>query len=312
MIESIRKNAASLILAGAILTLAVAVVIGAVVLATPQAVQAPEMSALAANDSRTYGAGDPLLWIPRGKVPGITGVNKFGDATNVDSGVDTDIWDGANATDDIDIWIAPTVARQHVITSTSASDDGNPVGVGARTMTIYGLTDWDTAEVTETLILEGAFSVTTTNSYVIIHRMQVDTKGATSVNVGVISARALTDDTLTAQINVGKGRTQMAIYGVPSTQTFYMTHYTMSYNKSAGTAGAIDMSLLVNPEPDSELLNFVTRHTQALHSTGTTQIDQLFLPYFPIPGPAIIKMQGNGSANDLDVSADFNGYLIDN
>jgi len=65
---------------------------------------------------------DPLLEIPRGNILGVTSVNKYGRSTNVDNGVDTDVWDRANAVDDQDIWVAPTTERIHQIVSSSASD----------------------------------------------------------------------------------------------------------------------------------------------------------------------------------------------
>lgn len=74
---------------------------------------------------------DFMLEVAAGNVPGNKSVNKFGRSTNVDNDVATDIWDRANATHDQDIWIAPTQARIHNIASTSANDDGDPVGVGA-------------------------------------------------------------------------------------------------------------------------------------------------------------------------------------
>ena len=88
-----------------------------------------------------------MLAIAQGVMPNALAVNKFGRATNVDSGVATDIHDGAHATEDLDIWVAPTQARIHNIKSSSASDDGSPVGVGARTLRIYGLTAWDTQQL---------------------------------------------------------------------------------------------------------------------------------------------------------------------
>lgn len=256
-------------------------------------------------------SGD-ILGLSRGLISGVSHVNKFGRSTNVDSGVATDIWDGADPTLDQDIWVAPTAARVHQIVSDSASDDGSPGGIGARTLRVFGLTGWGTAEVTEDITLNGTTNVATSNSYVIIHRLEVLTKGATNVNVGTITATADTDGTITAQMQPGKGVTQMAIYGIPSVQTAFMTNYYASFAKSAGAAGAVDISLLFNPEPDSELTNFVVKHTQSIQSTGTSHFRHVFNPFNVFPGPAILKIQGDGSANDLTVDAGFDLILCTN
>jgi hypothetical protein len=190
---------------------------------------------------------DPRLWgleelmqchLVDGHISGYRTVNKFGRANNVDA-APTDIWDMANTVQDEALWVAPTQARIHDIVSTDAGDDGDPAGVGARTLRVFGLTDWDTAEVSEDIVLNGTTNVPTVNAYVIIHRMMVLTKGATSVNVGNITATAQTDGTVTAEIYAGQGQTQMAIYGIPSTQAAYMTAYWASLNK--GTEGAADI-----------------------------------------------------------------------
>jgi hypothetical protein len=251
------------------------------------------------------------LEVAKGNIPGHAGVNKFGRSTNLDDGIDTDIWDGANATDDIDIWVAPTQARVHNIASSSASDDGDPAGVGARTIEIFGLTDWDTAEVSEVITLNGVGNVATTAAYVIIHRMRVKTKGATDVNVGAITATAVTDGTITAQINAGKGQTQMAILGFPSTQTFYMEQMYAYFNRAGGGTRLVDVSLLFNPEPDVELLNFLTKHTLDLES-GASGVNHNFIPPKSFQGPGILKIQGNGSAADIDMSGGFDGILVTN
>lgn len=235
-------------------------------------------------------------------------INKFGRSTNVDSGIDTDIWDGANATLDQDIWVAPTQARVHNIVSADAGDDGSPAGVGARTIRVYGLTAWDSPEVSEDITMNGVGAVATTNSYVIIHRMKVLTKGATSSNVGIIKATAVTDNTITAQINAGNGQTLMAIYGIPSGYTFYMTEVYASILKT-GATGLADCTLFFNPEPDAELTNFLVKHTFGAVSTGTSNVPKKFRPYKAFPGPGILKVQANGSAANLDVSAGFDGIL---
>jgi hypothetical protein len=253
------------------------------------------------------------LEVARGNVPGMSSVNKFGRNIEIDSGVTADIWDGGHtlASGGVSlIWVAPTVARIHEIVSSSANDTSG--GVGARTIRIYGLTSWDTKEVSEDITLNGAGIVATTNAYVIIHRMEVLTKGATNVNVGIIKATAQTDNTITAQIQVGNGQTEMAIFGIPSTQTAYVYNYYAEVNKAGGAAGVVDNCLVVNPEPNAELTNFIIKHRFGLQTVGTSSYSHPFNPPKKIEGPAIIKSTVVSGTNDMDVSAGFDLILADN
>jgi hypothetical protein len=264
---------------------------------------------------------EPLLSIARNLVTGMFSVNKFGRNIEIDSGVTADIWDGGHrigAGGVSLIWVAPTQTRIHAIVSTSDedSDTGGIVaqGDGARTIRVFGLTDWDTNEVSEDIIMDGTNAVNTSNSYVIIHRILVLTKGddALGPNVGVITATAATDGTVTAQIRVSQGQTQMAIYGVPSTQKAYIGRIYANVNKSGGAAGLLDVSLLSNPEPDNELTNFLTKHTFGLQTVGTSAFT---IPYYTpkvIEGPTIIKIQTSSNTNDMDVSAGFDLVLVNN
>jgi len=251
--------------------------------------------------------------VAQGNIPGSYAVNKFGRNIEIDSGVTADIWDGgytlASGGTSL-IWVVPTQARIHDIVSSSASDDGSPAGVGARTLRVYGLTSWDTAEVSEDIILNGTTNVPTVNSYVIIHRAEVLTKGATNVNVGTITATAQTDNTITAKIEIGKGQTLMAIYGIPSTQKLYLSKIHASVLGKA--TGSADIALLANPEPNAELLNFVFKHTFGIVASGGNPSVQLFSPPKRIDGPAIIKIQAVAAANDTDISAGFDGILVSN
>ena len=252
-----------------------------------------------------------------GAISGRFAINKFGRNTEIDATVVADIWNGGHTTGALPagtslIWVAPTAAAKHNIASTSTSDDGNPAGVGARTIRIYGLPDWNTAEISEDITMNGTTNVETANSYVIIHRMKVLTKGATSSNVGTITAtaKAPSTTTVTARIEVGKGQTEMAIYGFPSTQKFYLYALYAFANKAGGAAALADVNLLFNPEPDAELTNFLSKHPFGLQTVGTSGLSIHFTVPEEFEGPGIFKVQGFSGTNDMDISAGFDGILV--
>lgn len=254
---------------------------------------------------------DPTLSIARGLFAGLHGVNKFGRATECDNGVATDIWDRANPADAQPIWLAPTKARIHAIVSSSTSDDGSPVGVGARTIRLWGLQTWSSVESFEDITLDGTTAVNTTNSYVIVHRMRVLTSGASGPNVGTITATAATDATVTAQIQPGKGQTLMAIYGVPSAQVAYMTGFYVSINRSSPTGVNVQLELLWCFDVANQPTVF-----QIKDAIGTLRAAPPFLhpynPYKGFIGPGIIKLRGTTDANDAMVDGGFDVILVDN
>ena len=259
------------------------------------------------------------LEIARGNVSGMTSVNKFGENTDIDADVRADIWDGGKTVGALPagtslIWLAPTAAAKHNIVSTSGSDDGNPVDVGARTLRIYGLPDWDTAEVNEDVTMNGTTDVLTSNLYVIIHRMEVLTSGGTNINVGTITATATSPSatTVTARIEVGQGQTHMAIYGVPSTQKAFMSLFYASFQKSGGQTAVADIFLKVNTNPNVQTVNYVQKHSDGLLSVGSSRFTHPYDPPKMFAGPAIIKLQGLSGTANIDMSAGFDLTIVDN
>lgn len=232
----------------------------------------------------------------------VTTVNKFGRNTNVDSNTDTDIWDLTTQP----IWLAPKSSLPHSIVSTDAETNG------AATVQIYGLREWDGVESSEVVTLTGATPVNTVRSYVIIHRMKMITWGTLGPNIGTITATTVGQaggETITAQINPGEGQTQMSVYGIGSRHYAWMTGYYASIQKAIAGAQASTVKLLINTIPQTITTGFVTKHIQNVGTVGSSYMKHDFNPYFRISGPAIIKMQGNGSGNDLDVSAGFDLIL---
>lgn len=246
--------------------------------------------------------------VSRGAIPGYTAVNKFGNAPDGVQTTATDIWALADSTPTQQIWLAPTAARVHAIVSTSTSDDGDPVGVGARTLQITGLQTWSSGETSETITLNGTTPVNTTNSYVIINRMRVITSGATNINVGTITATAATDSTITAVILAGSGQTQQAIYGFGTGSTLMIRTFSASIASNSATH-RMSLTLKVNTQPDTQPTIFTDRHKINLTVAGTTVYDHPFEPPKAIIGPAIVKLTGISSTADLDASGHFDGYL---
>jgi hypothetical protein len=185
---------------------------------------------------------------------------------------------------------------------------------------VFGLEDWDTAETSEDVIMDGTAtggnSVDTVNSYVIIHRMKVLTTGSTGPfsNVGTISAIANSDGTTTAQIAPIKGQTQMAIYGVPSTQKFYMYNFACSiaHSSPGPTIDAAGVIIFQSTDIENNPTVFTFKHTAAVQDNGSTSLDSLF----PIPkefeGPCIIKIAMVALAENSFCDASFDGVLVDN
>ena len=235
-------------------------------------------------------------------------VNKFGSSVNMDSGSQTDVWDGADNPGNQKIWLAPTASRIHNISSTDATD--TIAGTGCRQVKIYGLEEWDSAEETsETVDMDGLTLVPTVNSYVIIHRAKSAQWGDTIVNAGDISITAQVDDTDTAFIRAGKGQTSMAIYGISASSVFYMCNYYASASKSASSF-SVSIRLLVNTNPQNISHTYVEKHTIGLTTEGISAWSQTFDPNMKIKGPAIIKLQGISTTANAAVSGGFNGWVV--
>ena len=250
--------------------------------------------------------------VSAGKVAGAKTVNKYGSAPNGVQSTLTDIWSRANASPTQQIWIAPTQARIHTLTSNSVSDIGSPVGSGARTLRVYGLKTWDLAETSEVVTMNGTGSASTVNSYVIIHRMKVLTSGSTAINVGTIIATAASDATVTATILPTDGQTEMAIYGVPSIQTAYLLRWSAALDRASAAVASIAFQLRVNENPNVQLKNFIRKDDIAVSSVADNRGEHRYAVYPKYPGPCIIKVQAIGSTTDLDGESAFDLILEDN
>jgi hypothetical protein len=248
-----------------------------------------------------------------GNIAGRKSVNKFGAAPSGVQILETDIWDRADAAVTQRVWLAPTAARIHTIASTSAQDDVG--GTGVSTVDVYYLPDWDTAEAVERVSGNLNGGIAMTNAAVIIHRIECVPQATTTagVNAGTITATAAApDNTITAAVLPGNGQTEMAIYGIPSIQSLLVYNWMGQVDKSQGATSTIDFLLRVNPNPNVQTLAFLRKDDITVQSTGTSSNQKDKKPPICIAGPAIIKVTGQGSVNDLDAEASFDLIVADN
>ena len=243
---------------------------------------------------------------PLGEVYGVTTVNKFGFNEDIDSNsTPEDIWDGSA------IWTEPTTARLHDITSSSALDTA--AGTGARTVLLEGLDEnWEAA--TEVIPLSGVATVSSTTTFVIIHRMMVQTAGSGGANAGQITATAQVDGTVTAQISTGANQTLMAIYGIAAGKTGLLTNYYTSVGRD-GIASDAFCDIVLSTKNNADLAGsvFTLKHRLTLQASGTAATQRDFKPYLVIPEKSIIKLSCvNVSDNNTIVSAGFDLYIVDN
>jgi hypothetical protein len=141
------------------------------------------------------------------------------------------------------IWSESTVyaypASASVMTLSSSSANDTAAGTGARTVTIYGL-DANYNQINETITLNGTSAVSTTNSYIRVLHLLVNTAGSGGVAAGSIYAG-------TGALTAGKpanvygvytadGGATAAIYTVPAGYTGYIFDFLASSGSTTANA----------------------------------------------------------------------------
>jgi hypothetical protein len=164
------------------------------------------------------GTSEPFeLQVARGQIAWHYDVHKFGFNSDIDDSLET-VWAQGG------LYSYLAAATQLSVSSSSTNDTS--AGTGARTVTLSGL-DADYNEISETITLNGQTAVTTTNSYLRIFRMVVNSAGSGGENAGVIYAGTGTVTSGVpankyATIAIGDNQTLMALWTVPANHTAYL------------------------------------------------------------------------------------------
>ncbi len=231
-----------------------------------------------------------------GYISGQLSINKFGHNSGIQAATDEDVWDGGGT------WVAPTADRVHNIVSDDANDTSG--GSGCRGITVQGLTSGALAE--ENVTMNGVTPVATSGSYEMIYRMFATSGLGSSNNVGTITATAVSDATVTAQIEPVNNQTMMAIYKVPDGYTAYMLNYYSSINRSGGGNTTALISLITNEEDGPE----TTKHVMGVSLRGGSHWNHQFGVPAAFPAGTTIKLRADTSHNSTDISGGFDMVLV--
>src|SRR6056300_304201 len=164
------------------------------------------------------GTSEPFeLQVARGQIAYHYGQFKFGFNPDVDDLLET-VWAQGG--------LYSYLATASVLKVSSSSTADAAAGTGARTVTLSGL-DANYSEISETVTLNGQTAVNTTNSYLRIFRMVVNSAGSGGQNAGVVYAGTGTVTSGVpankyATIAIGDNQTLMAIWTVPANHTAYL------------------------------------------------------------------------------------------
>ena len=147
-------------------------------------------------------------------------MNKFGFNNSVGTGFESVTDLGTN--------FLPTSAAVISLVSDDANDDDGDTG--ARTVKVEGL-DANYALVDDTVTMNGTSAVTTTQTFLRVFRMYVETAGSSNVNEGEITASH--GGTAIAAIHSDNGgQTLMAVYTIPAGYKGYLTMFQGSISKN--------------------------------------------------------------------------------
>lgn len=233
-----------------------------------------------------YPATEFLLDVARNILPQTSFKHVFGRNPSQSISTTQDIWENGST------WVAPTVSRVHNIVSSDAAD--TLLGTGARTVTVSGISGG--LVVSENINLNGLSDVATVNSYTMINSLKVIAAGSGLVNAGTITATAVTDATITAQINIGINVSRSSVYQTPDNSTGLLLDFYACFNDPS--ASLCIVNLLVAPPSQP----FYPLQTIYLKAGVSGPVVAPKIPY-NIPALSFIKVNCLNDANIVDVSA---------
>ena len=252
---------------------------------------------------------NPIM-MARDCVDGIKMVHKFGASTVIPttlSPVTTSL-----------TYPTPTVPTALEIVSDSTDDNGttSPLGSGALSVDVHGLTDWNGTQVIETVTLNGTTPVALTNSFLRVYRMKIAGSGSYANSVtpshsSVITLQevggAITWGVITNAGGFGLGQSEIACFSVPAGQTAFMTHADVL----VGTSKTVDVIFYYRGNTDVVTAPFAPMQSKIVMRNLQigAQVNPV-TPYGAFRGPCDIGWMASSSVGTSSVEIDFEVILI--
>ena len=235
------------------------------------------------------------LAIGRNAIPGLSGVSRFGTAFSVGTTEET-VWNEGG--------IYPYMSSPRILTISSTDGDDAAAGTGLRSLVITGLVD-DYESATEIITLDGANAVSTTKNWIRIFDITGFLVGANGVNIGdvYIGEGALTSGKpaiVYAKIQIGRGRSLMAIYTIPKGCT---GHGVVS-SFFGGKADEANMRVHIFPFGTCALsFTEVNVFQSSLTKRRLSEYDD-------IPARTDIEIRCQAITGNVDCTADFELFMV--
>lgn len=235
------------------------------------------------------------LKVAANKMTGVTAENKYALNPSIDTPTE-DVWQEGG------ILSFLSSAETMNVASSSSDDDGDPLGDGARTVTLYGL-DNNYLPLKETVVLNGMNNVLTQNAFLRINRMRVTTVGSDGVNAGDITATASTAGTVQATISTGLGSTLKSQFTVPDGYTAFISNLTL------GTENNDQALITMQTRTETGAWIVIYR----LNINDATYYQDFPLP-LKIPSKSDIRLQAAKIAGGgtISVTTNYEMYIIKN
>jgi len=240
---------------------------------------------------------DLMLEIARGKVSGMSHINKFGRNENIASGATEDIWDGSAA------YVFPATALM-----TKLSQTTDQAAYQGETVRIEGL-DANMAAVRQDVIVDDTDS--TTPVVLATPLKRVNRMYCLSAVVTDSSIRLHNDaeNVNYSVIEPGNNQTLQAIYTVPAGKQAYVTGLYAAILAGGGNPTACDIKLwnTDNANGYAKQLKFVF----GIDLDFQAHFQHSFKPYKIFPAQSDIYVTGTTVAATASVSAGFDLILVD-